>query len=162
MSLVLILCCYWCCPCCSDSIPTAYTIGLLIRVGVFSVAFMSRIQSPLWLKLKHTMDEAEAHYDWSWITLGLKLKTLVEIKAHYGWNTWLKLKHTMVEAEAYCGWSWSILWLKLKHTMVEAEAHCGWSWSTLWLKLKHTCVRDKGTDANQWLIVFDWLRVRVI
>ena len=23
------------------------------------------------------------------------------------------------------------------------------------------CVRDKGTTANQWLIVSDWVRVRV-
>ena len=26
----------------------------------------------------------------------------------------------------------------------------------------YDCVRDKGTDANQWLIVSDWLRFRVI
>ena len=33
------------------------------------------------------------------------------------------------------------------------------TYSTLWFK--HTYVRDKGTTANQWLIVLDYLRLRV-
>ena len=35
------------------------------------------------------------------------------------------------------------------------------SWWTLWLT--HTVlIGDEGTDAHRWLIVSDWLRVRVV